>query len=60
MNFLSSKPWKSLNGFNQRELIGDKYWDDPRWEEVRNLRKEGEDLKANGLVMKIRQDFGID
>ncbi|MFW6282281.1 MAG: hypothetical protein ACOC1O_05785 [bacterium] len=48
-----------LDGFEQREQVSDfGYWDDPRWKEVRKLRKNGN--TANGLVMKIRSDWGVD
>jgi hypothetical protein len=50
-------------GFEQRELIGKDYWDDPRWKEVAKLRDTGtpENMaKANGLVFAIRYDWGVD
>jgi len=47
-------------GFEQRELVGDAYWKDPRWKEVERLRKEGKHPEANGLVMTIRNDWGVD
>lgn len=47
-------------GFEQREIAGDAYWEDPRWKEVQNLRKEGKHLEANSLVFKIREHWGVD
>jgi hypothetical protein len=35
------------------------YYEDIRWKEVAELRKEGKDLLANGLVFSIRDDWGI-
>jgi len=48
------------NGFAKRELLGDKYWEDPRWEEVRELREQNSHPKANGLVGQIRHDWGLE
>ena len=36
------------------------YYNDPRWKEVYKLREEGNHIKANGLVMSIRYDWGIE
>lgn len=47
-------------GFEQREIVGDDYWKDPRWEEVKHLHREGKMVEANTLVFKIREDWGID
>lgn len=47
-------------GFEERERVGKKYWDDPRWKEVIKLRKEGKDLEANDLVMTIRYAWGVE
>lgn len=49
-----------MDGFEQREALGDAYWDDPRWKEVQKLREEGKDLEANGLVFQIRESWGVD
>lgn len=51
---------RELNGFEQREIVGDAYWEDPRWEEVRKLRDENKQSEANDLVMKIRDSWGVD
>ena len=48
-----------LDGFEQRELLGDAYWNDPRWLEVDELRKQNKNLEANGLVSDIRYSWGI-
>ena len=40
--------------FEQREALGDAYWNDPRWKEVAKLRQEGKQSDANGLVFQIR------
>jgi len=55
------------NGFEARERLRRQYWDDPRtfwndprWQEVRKLRINNEHAKANGLVFKIRQDWGLE
>ena len=50
---------KELNGFEKREMLGKKYWDDPRWEEVKKFRINGQNSRANGLVCVIRNDWGI-
>lgn len=42
------------------EALPSSYHKDPRWKEVRRLRKEGKHLKANGLVMRIRADYGFE
>ena len=49
-----------LNGFEQRELVGDAYWEDPRWKEVSRLRDENKQVEANGLVMQIRLRWNVD
>ena len=49
-----------MNGFEARELLGDAYWDDPRWKKVKELRKKGKDLEANGLVSVIRHSWGLE
>ncbi len=49
-----------LNGFEQRELVGDAYWEDPRWKEVSRLRDENKQVEANGLVMQIRLSWNVD
>ena len=47
--------------FEQREIAGDRgYFKDPRWNEVNSLRNEGKHIEANGLVFKIREDWGVD
>lgn len=48
------------NGFEARERLGDVYWNDPDWEKVKELRREGKQLEANGLVFSIRYRYGID
>jgi len=57
---MGNKETKKLNGFEQREIIGDKYWNDPRWKEVKELRKKGKNLEANGLTFQIRDSWGVD
>ena len=49
-----------MDGFEKRELIGDKYWDDPDWERVKQLRKEGKNAEANSLVIDIRERYGLE
>lgn len=52
---------KKLDGFEQREVAAQfGYWSDPRWKTVNKLRKNGSDAKANDLVFKIRNDYGVD
>ncbi len=51
---------KKLDGFEQRELLGDAYWEDLRWKVVERLRKEEKHLEANSLVFEIRSDWGVD
>jgi len=49
--------------FEQREIVSEEYWKDPRWEEVKRLRREGPDKdipRSNGIVMEIRADWGVD
>lgn len=53
----------SDRAFEQYENLLQSYHDDPRWEEVRRLRATGDpedNLRANGLVMTIRHDYGFD
>lgn len=52
--------YRKLNGFEQRELVGEAYWKDPRWKEVAKLRDQNRQVEANGLVMKIRSKWGVD
>lgn len=49
-----------LDGFEQRELLGKAYWEDPRWKEVERLRQEGKEDKAGSLVFEIRRSWGVD
>jgi len=51
---------RKLNGFEQREAVGDAYWKDPRWKEVAKLRDQNSQLEANSLVLKIRSDWGVE
>jgi len=51
---------RKLNGFEQRELVGDAYWEDTRWAEVAKLRDQNRQVEANGLVLKIRSDWGVE
>jgi len=52
---------KKLNGFEQREQVSQfGYWEDPRWEQVINLRKQNKIPESNGLVMVIRGEWGVD
>lgn len=47
-------------GFEQREQLGDAYWNDPRWKEVSRLRKEGKQSEANSLTFQIRESWSVD
>lgn len=51
---------KKMNGFEKREALGDAYYKDPRWKKVNRLREENKDSEANGLVGRIRQDWGLE
>jgi len=51
---------KTQCGFEQRELVGEDYWNDSRWNEVKQLRKEGKHPQANGIVSQIRESWGVD
>ena len=51
---------KKKDGFEQREALGNDYWKDPRWKEVRRLRDEKKHSEANGLVFQIRESWGVD
>ncbi len=52
---------KKLDGFEQRELVAQQgYWKDARWDLVFKLRKAGNYARANGLVMEIRSDYGLE
>lgn len=51
---------RKLDGFEQRELLGDAYWKDPRWEEVRKLREQNKQAEANSLTFEIRESWGVD
>jgi hypothetical protein len=46
--------------FEAYEALPAEYHRDPRWGEVRELRERGDHLVANGLVMRIRSDYGFD
>jgi len=48
------------DGFEQREALGSKYWNDKRWKKVSKLRAAGKHSEANGLVMTIRSSWGVD
>lgn len=53
----------SDRAFEQYEQLPKSYHDDPRWEEVKRLRATGnseDNLRANGLVGEIRNDYGFD
>ncbi len=50
---------KKKDGFVAREALGDAYWKDKRWKKVTKLRKQDKNLEANGLVMQIRDSWGI-
>lgn len=50
----------SDKAFELYEQLPNTYHQDPRWKEVRRLREEGEHVKANGLVIQIRADYGFD
>lgn len=50
----------SDKAFAAYEALPAAYHRDPRWKEVSKLRKEGEHLKANALVLQIRSDYGFD
>ena len=50
---------KELDDFAKREMLGEVYYDDPRWEKVKELRKDEQHLKANDLVCAIRADWGL-
>lgn len=54
------KKKKKPNGFEQRENAGPGYWKEPRWQQVRKLRKEGKIGEANSLVLQIRRDWGVE
>ena len=51
---------RKLNGFEQRELVGDAYWKDPLWKEVAKLRDQNKQVEANSLVLKIRSKWGVE
>ena len=53
------KNWDEMDGFEKRESCPE-YWDDPRWKDVDKLRDENKHSEANGLVMKIRNDWGME
>lgn len=38
----------------------DGYHEDYRWKLVTDLRKAGKQSEANGLVFKIREDWGLE
>jgi len=48
------------NTFEQHELATCRgYYKDLRWKKVQQLRDENRHPEANGLVFKIREDYGI-
>jgi len=51
--------YKDDKGFLSREVIGNSYWKDARWEEVNALREQGKQMEANGLVSEIRVSWGV-
>jgi hypothetical protein len=54
------KKMKQRCGFANRENVGNNYWKDIRWLEVTRLRAHNKMAKANGLVMSIRSDWGVE
>lgn len=48
------------NGFEKREALGDTYWQDSRWEKIKELRRQNKQAEANGLVGQIRHDWGLE
>lgn len=52
---------KTMDGFEKREQVAKfGYWKDPRWKQVKKLRKENKIPESNRLVMEIRSDFDLD
>jgi len=52
------KKRKNQRGAELKENIGPGYWVEPRWVEVRRLKREGRHQEANTLASKIRFDWG--
>lgn len=49
--------------FEAYEALPVSYHKDPRWQEVKRLRAttvQDDALKANGLVLQIRRDYGFE
>jgi len=58
-----TRPAEKNDGWEQREALGNAYWEDPRWDEVRRLRTTGkpdDHAAANRLVFEIRSSWGVD
>jgi len=51
--------WKKECGVEKREALGEAYWKDKRWERVKKLRNRRQNVKANGLVLAIRESWGL-
>ena len=49
-----------MDAFEARELLGQAYWDDPRWKKVYELRAQEKHLEANSLVYEIRASWGLE
>lgn len=50
------------DAWEQYESLPTAYFDDPRWKKVSKLRKAGvieDNIKANELVLQIREDYGF-
>ena len=47
-------------GFEQREVAGDRYWNDEDWVKVDELRKQGKYQAANMKVMQRKNRHGVD
>lgn len=54
-----SKDWDEMDGFEKREACPD-YWKDPRWKEIKKLRKQEKNAEANSLVFQIRKDWRME
>lgn len=48
------------DAFERYEALPASYHRDPRWKQVTQLRKDGKQAEANGLVGTIRSDYGFE
>lgn len=57
---MNAKPEEKTDAFEAYEQLPAAYHNDPRWETVREIRRNGQVGEANSLVFRIRNAYGFD